>query len=140
MVCGCGGGGGGTDDDGCVCVKAFDGSGVRSSDGSFLFSPSSTAFALMHTKNDNCLRYLSRAVEKVNGGGLLKFYLQEKRFLTLEYAKKFSSKFLRKKQVRNELLDKWLITMDLPGEVGYALDMPWYASLPRVETRFYLEQ
>lgn len=25
-------------------------------------------------------------------------------------------------------------------QVGYALDMPWYASLPRVETRFYLEQ
>ncbi|CAA3019122.1 ent-copalyl diphosphate synthase, chloroplastic-like [Olea europaea subsp. europaea] len=28
-----------------------------------------------------------------------------------------------------------------PGEnVGYALDVPWYASLPRLGTRFYLEQ
>lgn len=25
-------------------------------------------------------------------------------------------------------------------QVGYALDVPWYASLPRVETRFYLDQ
>jgi len=25
-------------------------------------------------------------------------------------------------------------------QVGYALDVPWYASLPRLETRFYLEQ
>ena len=24
--------------------------------------------------------------------------------------------------------------------MGYALDVPWYASLARVETRFYLEQ
>ncbi|CAK9147054.1 unnamed protein product [Ilex paraguariensis] len=38
-------------------------------DGSFLFSPSSTAFALMETKDDNCLGYLRRAVEKFNGGG-----------------------------------------------------------------------
>jgi len=25
-------------------------------------------------------------------------------------------------------------------QVDYALDVPWYASLPRLETRFYLEQ
>lgn len=25
-------------------------------------------------------------------------------------------------------------------QVGYALDVPWYASLPRLETRFYIEQ
>ena len=35
----------------------------------------------------------------------------------LEDAKKFSSKFLREKRARNELLDKWIITKDLPGEV-----------------------
>ncbi|CAK9147053.1 unnamed protein product [Ilex paraguariensis] len=57
----------------------------------------------------------------------------------LENAKTFSSKFLRDKRANNELLDKWIITKDLPGEVGYALDVPWCASLPRVETRFYLE-
>ncbi|MCL7021881.1 hypothetical protein MKW94_011434 [Papaver nudicaule] len=58
----------------------------------------------------------------------------------LEEAKQYSSTFLRKKQASNELLDKWIITKDLPGEVGYALDVPWYASLPRIETRFYVEQ
>ncbi|RHN41855.1 putative ent-copalyl diphosphate synthase [Medicago truncatula] len=58
----------------------------------------------------------------------------------LEDAKSFSSKYLTKKRVANELLDKWIITKDLSGEVGYALDVPWYASLPRLETRFYLEQ
>ncbi|GKF74472.1 Ent-copalyl diphosphate synthase, chloroplastic, partial [Tanacetum coccineum] len=44
------------------------------------------------------------------------------------------------KRSRNELLDKWVISKDLPGEVGYALDVPWYASLPRLEARYYLEQ
>ena len=37
----------------------------------------------------------------------------------LEDAKKFSSNFLREKQVANELFDKWIITKDLPGEVWY---------------------
>ncbi|XP_077213679.1 (-)-kolavenyl diphosphate synthase TPS28, chloroplastic-like isoform X2 [Tasmannia lanceolata] len=58
----------------------------------------------------------------------------------LEDARRFSYKFLREKQASNQLLDKWIITKDLPGEVGYTLDFPWYASLPRIETRFYLEQ
>ena len=35
----------------------------------------------------------------------------------LEDAKKFSYKFLRAKQAADELLDKWIITKDLPGEV-----------------------
>ncbi|KAF7153433.1 hypothetical protein RHSIM_Rhsim01G0274300 [Rhododendron simsii] len=214
-------------------------------DGSFLFSPSSTAFALMETKDDNCLRYLTTAVQKFNGGvpnvypvdlfermwavdrlerlGISRYFKSEirecvdyvHRYWTeegicwarnsvihdiddtsmgfrllrlhgypvsadvfghfqkgdeffcfagqstqavtgmynlyrgsqisfpgekiLEDANKFSSKFLREKRARNELLDKWVITKDLPGEVGYALDVPWYASLPRVEARFYLE-
>ncbi|KAI3923918.1 hypothetical protein MKW98_012707 [Papaver atlanticum] len=58
----------------------------------------------------------------------------------LQQAKQYSATFLRKKQPSNELLDKWIITKDLPGEVGYALEVPWYASLPRIETRFYVEQ
>ncbi|KAH9618173.1 hypothetical protein KSS87_012210, partial [Heliosperma pusillum] len=58
----------------------------------------------------------------------------------LKEARNFSSKFLREKQASNQLFDKWIITKDLPGEVSYALDIPWYASLPRIETRFYIEQ
>lgn len=57
----------------------------------------------------------------------------------LEEAKQFSSKFLREKQAANELLDKWIITKDLPGEVGYALEVPYFASLPRLETRLYIQ-
>ncbi|CAI9781173.1 unnamed protein product [Fraxinus pennsylvanica] len=268
---------------------------LQSSDGSFLFSPSSTAFALQQTKDDNCLKYLTNAVKKLNGGvpnvypvdlfehiwvvdrlqrlGISRFFqkeiegcmdyvhrywtnkgicwarnsevqdiddtamgfrllrlhgyevsadvfkhfenggeffcfvgqsnqavtgmynlyrasqvmfpgenilaeakqfsanfLQEKRgnnelldkwIITkdlpgevgysldtmsglakpiLAEAKQFSANFLQEKRANNELLDKWIITKDLPGEVGYSLDVPWYASLPRIETRFYLEQ
>ncbi|KAJ9543441.1 hypothetical protein OSB04_023148 [Centaurea solstitialis] len=58
----------------------------------------------------------------------------------LDDAKKFSYNYLKEKRSTNELLDKWIITKDLPGEVGYALDVPWYVSLPRLETRCYLEQ
>nr|UZM18088.1 ent-copalyl diphosphate synthase [Gymnaconitum gymnandrum] len=219
---------------------------LQSSDGSMLFSPSSTAFALMNTKNEKCLEYLKKPVEKFNGGvpnvypvdlfenlwavdrlerlGVSRYFKSEikscmdyaARYWTengiawarnstvrdiddtamgfrllrlhghdvspdvfkdfekngeffcfagqsnqavtglfnlyratqvlfpgetiLERAKNFAYKFLRQKQASNELLDKWIITKDLPGEVGYALDIPWYASLPRIETRFYLEQ
>ncbi|KAI3682550.1 hypothetical protein L1987_82606 [Smallanthus sonchifolius] len=58
----------------------------------------------------------------------------------LDDAKKFSYNFLIEKGSKNELLDKWIIAKDLPGEVGYALDVPWYACLPRLEARYYLEQ
>lgn len=58
----------------------------------------------------------------------------------LENAKKFSEKYLREKQAANKLLDKWLIAKDLPGEVSFALEVPWYASLPRLETRLYIDQ
>ncbi|XP_057723590.1 (-)-kolavenyl diphosphate synthase TPS28, chloroplastic-like isoform X1 [Arachis stenosperma] len=60
--------------------------------------------------------------------------------MILQDAKYFSFKFLSEKRASNEIFDKWIITKDLIGEVSYALDVPWYASLPRLETRFYIEQ
>ncbi|XWS46829.1 hypothetical protein CRYUN_Cryun14cG0101800 [Craigia yunnanensis] len=219
---------------------------LQCKDGSFLFSPSSTAFALMQTKDENCLRYLKKTVQRFNGGvpnvypvdlfehiwtvdrlqrlGISRYFQPEikecldyvYRYWTedgiswarntrvhdiddtamgfrllrlhgyevsadvfrhfekdgeffcivgqsnqavtgifnlyrasqvlfpgekiLEDAKRFSSKFLTEKQAADELLDKWIITKDLPGEVGLALKIRWYACLPRVETRFYIEQ
>ncbi|KAL3517580.1 hypothetical protein ACH5RR_020169 [Cinchona calisaya] len=219
---------------------------LKCEDGSFLFSPSSTAFALMQTKDADCLRYLTKTVQKFNGGvpnvypvdlfehiwavdrlqrlGISRYFQSEinecinyiHRYWTdkgicwarntrvhdiddtamgfrllrlhgytvsadvfghfekdgeffafagqsnqavtgmynlhkasqlmfpgekiLADARKFSSEFLHEKRANNELLDKWIITKDLPGEVTYALDVPWYANLPRVETRLYLEQ
>jgi hypothetical protein len=47
---------------------------LQSQDGSFLFSPSSTAFALMQTKDENCLTYLNNAVQRFHGGGKVPFY------------------------------------------------------------------
>ncbi|KAI3472463.1 hypothetical protein Pfo_031291 [Paulownia fortunei] len=215
---------------------------LQSADGSFLFSPSSTAFALQQSKDENCLKYLVKQVQKFNGGvpnvypvdlfehlwavdrlqrlGIYRYFQPEidecidyvYRYWTnkgicwarntvvqdiddtsmgfrllrlhgyqvsarqmcsnnlrtvenssaaaitgmynlyrasqvmfpgeniLADANKFSAKFLQEKRAKNELLDKWIITKDLPGEVGYVLDVPWYASLPRVEARFFLEQ
>ncbi|XP_076931288.1 ent-copalyl diphosphate synthase 1-like [Bidens hawaiensis] len=219
---------------------------LQCKDGSFLFSPSSTAFALMQTKDKKCLQYLTNIVTKFNGGvpnvypvdlfehiwvvdrlqrlGISRYFESEitdcvkyiheywtkdgicwaknsnvqdiddtamgfrilrmhgyeitsdvfRQFekdgkfvcfvgqstqavtgmfnlyrasqvlfpgeTILEDAKKFSYNYLKEKQSVNELVDKWIIAKDLPGEVGYALNMPWYASLPRLETRCYLEQ
>ncbi|XP_042991436.1 (-)-kolavenyl diphosphate synthase TPS28, chloroplastic-like isoform X5 [Carya illinoinensis] len=219
---------------------------LKCQDGSFLFSPSSTAFAVMQTKDLNCLNYLKRVVRRFNGGvpcvypvdlyehiwtvdrlqrlGISRYFQPEikecinyvSRYWThkgicwarnskvydiddtamgfrllrlhghevsadvfqhfekggefccfgrqstqavtgmfnlyrasqvlfpgekiLEDAKQFSSNFLRERQAANQLSDKWIIMKDLSGEVWYALQVPWYASLPRVETRFYLEQ
>ena len=42
---------------------------LQCADGSLLFSPSSTAFALMCTGDANCLDYLQRIVRRFNGGG-----------------------------------------------------------------------
>ncbi|XP_010522728.1 PREDICTED: ent-copalyl diphosphate synthase, chloroplastic [Tarenaya hassleriana] len=215
-------------------------------DGSFLFSPSSTAFAFMETRDDNCLRYLRNVVQRFDGGvpnvypvdlfermwvvdrlqrlGISRYFEDEidhcmdyvhrhwtedgicwashspvqdiddtamafrllrmhgydvsadvfKNFEKdeeffcfvgqsnqavtgmfnlyrasqlgfageeiLQNAKEFSYKFLRQKQESDQLVDKWIITKDLPGEVGFALETPWYAALPRVETRFYIDQ
>ncbi|KAL0418739.1 UNVERIFIED_CONTAM: Kolavenyl diphosphate synthase TPS5, chloroplastic, partial [Sesamum radiatum] len=194
-------------------------------------SPSSTAFALQQTKDENCLKYLVHYVKKFNGGvpnvypvdlferlwavdrlqrlGISRYWTnkgicwarnsevqdiddtamgfrllrmhgyevsadvfkhfenggeffcfvgQSDQAVTGMYnlyrasqvmfsgeniladARKFSAKFLQQKRASNELLDKWIITKDLPGEVGYALDVPWYASLPRLEARFFIEQ
>nr|A0A5P8DI15.1 RecName: Full=Ent-copalyl diphosphate synthase 1; Short=IjCPS1 [Isodon japonicus]QFP98577.1 ent-copalyl diphosphate synthase [Isodon japonicus] len=220
---------------------------LQSEDGSFLFSPASTAFALQQTRDHNCLKYLTNHIHKFNGGvpnvypvdlfehlwavdrlqrlGLSRYFEpeieeciayvhrqwtekgicwarnsqvediddtamgfrllrlhgyevsadvfrhfksdggeffcfkgQSTQAVTGMYnlyrasqlmfpgenilvdAARFSANFLQLKRANNDLFDKWIITKDLPGEVGYALDVPWYASLPRVETRFYLDQ
>ncbi|KAK4792755.1 hypothetical protein SAY86_023190 [Trapa natans] len=58
----------------------------------------------------------------------------------LQDAREYSKSFLTQKRAAGKLLDKWIITKDLPGEVGYALCISWYVSLSRLETRFYIEQ
>nr|UPQ49771.1 ent-copalyl diphosphate synthase [Lunularia cruciata] len=57
----------------------------------------------------------------------------------LEEAFHFTKAFLEDKFAKEECYDKWIITKDLHGEVGYALDLPWYCSLPRIEHRAYLD-
>ncbi|KAL7114985.1 hypothetical protein ACP275_04G155500 [Erythranthe tilingii] len=212
---------------------------LQATDGSFLTSPSSTAFAFMQTKDDNCLKFIEYTLEKCNGGaphtfpvdifarlwavdrlqrlGVSRFFESEisdclsyiYRFWTdngvfsgresefcdiddtsmgfrllrlhgydvdpnvfrnfkkgnkfscwdrqmiespspiyslyrasqvrfpgeeiLEEANNFSYNFLQDMLANNSVLDKWVISKNLPDE------MPWYASLPRVVTRYYLQ-
>ncbi|KAK4741552.1 hypothetical protein SAY87_025140 [Trapa incisa] len=219
---------------------------LQSPDGSFLFSPSSTAYALMRTGDQRCFHYLQKAVDRFNGGvpnvypvdlfehlwtvdrlhrlGISRYFDEEikkcmdyvsrywsdkgicwardsrisdlddtamgfrllrlhghhvsasvfenfksgSEFQTfvgqsteavtgmfnlyrasqlqfpgetiLDDAREYSKSFLTRKRAAGQLLDKWIITKDLPGEVGYALDIPWYACLPRLEARFYIDQ
>jgi len=50
----------------------------------------------------------------------------------LEDAKNFSAKYLTKKRAANELLDKWIITKDLPREVSsnfIPTDLKFYGSI-----------
>jgi ent-copalyl diphosphate synthase len=42
---------------------------LQSSDGSFLFSPSATAYALMQTGDAKCYEYINRMLKKFDGGG-----------------------------------------------------------------------
>ncbi|KAM3298386.1 hypothetical protein ACQJBY_040046 [Aegilops geniculata] len=219
---------------------------LQSSDGSFLYSPSATACALMQTGDAKCFAYIDRIVKKFNGGvpnvypvdlferiwavdrlerlGISRYFKQEiKQCLdyvhrhwtdegigwarnstvidvddtsmafrllrlhgydvspsvfenfekdgeffcfagqstqavtgmynlnrasqlrfpgedVLQRAGRFSYEFLREREAQGMIRDKWIIAKDLPGEVKYTLDFPWYASLPRVEARVYLDQ
>ncbi|KAL2516731.1 Ent-copalyl diphosphate synthase [Abeliophyllum distichum] len=214
--------------------------------GSFLTSPSSTAFALMETKDDKCFRYLDDIVQKFNGGAphsypadlfprlwavdrlqrlgisrffesqindllhyvygfwtetgifsarysrfcdiddtsmgfrllrlhgfsvnpdVFKHFKKDNKFscyggqmvesatpifnlyrasqvqfpgeTILEEAKKFSYSFLQDKLESHQLADKWVISEGLSDEISKGLELPWYADLPRVEARFYIEQ
>ncbi|XP_037481001.1 syn-copalyl diphosphate synthase-like [Triticum dicoccoides] len=58
----------------------------------------------------------------------------------LARAGNYCQSFLQERQASNKLYDKWIIAKDLPGEVEYTLNFPWQASLPRIETRMYLDQ
>ncbi|XP_070048281.1 copal-8-ol diphosphate hydratase, chloroplastic-like isoform X2 [Nicotiana tomentosiformis] len=58
----------------------------------------------------------------------------------LEEAKDFTYNFLQQCLANHHSLDKWVIAKDIPGEMQCALEFPWYASLPRVESRLYIEQ
>lgn len=219
---------------------------LQCSDGSFLFSPSATAYALMQTGDKKCFRYIDWIVKKFDGGvpnvypvdlfehlwavdrlerlGISRYFQREiehcmdyvnrhwteegicwarnsnvkdvddtamafrllrlhgynvspsvfKNFEkdgeffcfvgqstqavtgmynlnrashisfpgedVLQRARIFSYEFLREREAQGTLRDKWIIAKDLPGEVQYTLDFPWYASLPRIEARTYLDQ
>ncbi|PAN11748.1 hypothetical protein PAHAL_2G213000 [Panicum hallii] len=58
----------------------------------------------------------------------------------LRRAEVFCREFLHERRGSNRMKDKWAIAKDIPGEVEYAIDVPWKASLPRIETRIYLDQ
>ncbi|MCD9559421.1 Copal-8-ol diphosphate hydratase, chloroplastic [Datura stramonium] len=58
----------------------------------------------------------------------------------LEEAKNFTYNFLQQCLANNQSSDKWVIAKDIPAEIKYALEFPWYASLPRVESRLYIDQ
>ncbi|KAI4381202.1 hypothetical protein MLD38_007300 [Melastoma candidum] len=93
-------------------------------------------------RGDEFFSFIGQSMEAVTGMYNL-YRASQLRFhgeTILEHANKYSANFLTVKRESNNLLDKWIVTKDLPGEVSYALDIPWYASLPRVETRFYIDQ
>lgn len=93
-------------------------------------------------RGDEFFSFMGQSTEAVTGMYNL-YRASQLRFpeeTILKDANKYSSNFLTVKRETDDLLDKWIVTKDLPGEVSYALDVPWYASLPRVETRFYLDQ
>ncbi|CAI9778857.1 unnamed protein product [Fraxinus pennsylvanica] len=132
--------------------------------GSFLTSPSSTAFALMETKEDNCFRYLDDIVHKFNGGadlfarlwaidrlqrlGISRFFeSQINDFLNYVY----SARYLRFCDIDDTSMAFRLLRLHgfsvNPGRVSFStptirtgLELPWYADLPRIEARFYIEQ
>ncbi|EMS64506.1 Syn-copalyl diphosphate synthase [Triticum urartu] len=143
---------------------------LRCPDGSFHSSPASTAAALSQTGDKECLAFLERLVNKFDGGAVFKHFEKDGKFVcfpmetnhssvtpmhntyrashfmfpgdddVLARAGNYCQSFLQERQASNKLYDKWIIAKDLPGEVEYTLNFPWQASLPRIETRMYLDQ
>lgn len=68
--------------------------GLKSSDGSFLFSPSSTAFAYMQTGDETCLNYLKNVVQRFQGGGTHKKVPHIHDFLFGIFFKSWIARFL----------------------------------------------
>lgn len=58
----------------------------------------------------------------------------------LEEIKTFSRKYLDKRRENGRIYDHNIVMKDLHGEVEYALSVPWYASLERIENRIYIDQ
>lgn len=58
----------------------------------------------------------------------------------LEDAWNYTRFHLEEKQQQPHLSDRWVVSKDLRGELEYALNWPWYASFPRLETRAYIDQ
>ncbi|CAI9094689.1 OLC1v1030469C1 [Oldenlandia corymbosa var. corymbosa] len=58
----------------------------------------------------------------------------------LEEAENFSFEFLKEKISHNEIVDKWVRSKDIAGELKFGVEIPWYACLPRLEARSYIEQ
>lgn len=58
----------------------------------------------------------------------------------LEEIKTFSRKYLDKRKENGRIYDQNIVMKDLHGEVEYALSVPWYASLERIENRIYIDQ
>ncbi|KAL1532389.1 Gly-Xaa carboxypeptidase [Salvia divinorum] len=219
---------------------------LQSADGSFLTSPSSTAFAFMQTKDEKCYQFIKNTVDTFNGGaphtypvdvfgrlwaidrlqrlGISRFFESEivdclshihkfwtdkgvfsgresefcdiddtsmgvrllrmhgydvdpnvlKSFMEqdgkfscyggqmiespspiynlyrasqlrfpgeeiLEDASRFAYDFLKEKLAKNQILDKWVISKHLPDEIKLGLEMPWLATLPRVEAKYYIQ-
>ncbi|KAG6557324.1 hypothetical protein Mapa_001252 [Marchantia paleacea] len=52
----------------------------------------------------------------------------------------WARKFLVEKSSKEGFNDKWVIGKDIAGEVAFALQNPWYYTLPRLEHRSYLDQ
>lgn len=49
---------------------------LQSADGSFLTSPSSTAYVFMHTKDEKCFDFIQNTVKNCNGGGNSYFHFR----------------------------------------------------------------
>ncbi|KAF8653075.1 hypothetical protein HU200_062516 [Digitaria exilis] len=94
-------------------------------DGEFVVyaGQSNQSVSAMH----NLYRAADQAAFPGDGGGVL------------GRARRYSRAFLQERRASGQLNDKWIISKGLPGEVAYALNFSWNASLPRVETRMYLE-
>nr|UPQ49788.1 ent-isopimara 8,15 diene synthase [Vittaria appalachiana] len=57
----------------------------------------------------------------------------------LENSYNFTRSFLVEKQKEENLHDKWVISKSIKAEVEYSLSHPWIQSLPRIETRNFIE-
>ncbi|EYU22012.1 hypothetical protein MIMGU_mgv1a024560mg, partial [Erythranthe guttata] len=101
--------------------------------GSFITSPAATCYAIMETNDQDCIEFIQYIVKKFNGGAPTVYPVDiYARLWAVDRLERLGISRFFEPEIKNCLDHVYRY-------IKCALEIPWYASLPRLEARFYIE-